>query len=90
MQGSQPCAAAWLYLKHPQKTARGQCAHIYGGVLDSRTERVGLRTVRLERDFTPGKQVFRIYVYITGFPAYDADAMLHWATMIDQLPEGEV
>ena len=64
MQGSQPCAAAWLYLKHPQKkTARGQCAHIYGEVLDSRTERVGLRMVRLERDFTPGKQVFRIRLY---------------------------
>ena len=51
---------------------------------------VGLRTVRLERDFTPGRQVFRIYVYITGFPAYDADTMLHWAAVIDQLPEGEV
>ncbi len=89
MQGSQPCAAAWLYLT-PKKTARGQCAHIYGEVLDSRTERVGLRTVRLERDFTPGRQVFRIYVYITGFPAYDADTMLHWAAVIDQLPEGEV
>lgn len=74
----------------PKKTARGQCAHIYGEMLDSRTERVGLRTVRLERDFTPGRQVFRIYVYITGFPAYDADTMLHWAAMIDQLPEGEV
>lgn len=55
-------------------------------MLDSRTERVGLRTVRLERDFTPGRQVFRIYVYITGFPAYDADTMLHWAAVIDQLP----
>ena len=63
MQGSQPCAAAWLYLKQPPKTARGQCAHIYGEVLDSCTERVGLRTVRLERDFTPGKQVFRIRLY---------------------------
>lgn len=51
---------------------------------------MGLRTVRLERDFTPGRQVFRIYVYITGFPAYDADTMLHWAAVIDQLPEGEV
>lgn len=90
MQGSQPCAAAWLYLKQPLKTARGQCAHIYGEVLDSCTGRVGLRTVRLERDFTPGKQVFRIYVYITGFPAYDADTMLHGAAMIDQLPKGEV
>ena len=59
-------------------------------MLDSRTERVGLRTVRLERDFTPGRQVFRIYVYITGFPACDADTMLHWAAVIDQLPEGEV
>ena len=89
MQGSQPCAAAWLYLT-PKKTARGQCAHISGEVLDSRAERVGLRMVRLERGFAPGKQVFRIYVYITGFPAYDADTMLHWAAVIDQLPEGEV
>lgn len=59
-------------------------------MLYSRTERMCLRTVRLERDFTPGRQVFRIYVYITGFPAYDADTMLHWAAVIDQLPEGEV
>lgn len=79
-----------MAIPYPKKTARGQCAHIYGEMLDSRTERVGLRTVRLERDFTPGRQVFRIYVYITGFPAYDADTMLYGAAVIDQLPEGEV
>ena len=61
MQGSQPCAAAWLYLT--PKRLHAANAHIYGEVLDSRTERVGLRTVRLERDFTPGKQVFRIRLY---------------------------
>lgn len=52
-----------MAIPYPKKTARGQCAHIYGEVLDSRTERVGLRMVRLERDFTPGKQVFRIRLY---------------------------
>ena len=76
-----------MAIPYPKKTARGQCAHIYGEMLDSRTERVGLRTVRLERDFTPGRQVFRI---LTGFPAYDADTMLKWAALIDRLPEGEV
>ncbi|NLB38164.1 MAG: hypothetical protein GX810_02805 [Clostridiales bacterium] len=33
-----------------------------GEVLDERRESIGLRTLRLERDFTPGQQKFQIYV----------------------------
>ncbi len=33
-----------------------------GEVVDVRQERIGLRTVRLERDFTPGQQKFAFYV----------------------------
>ncbi len=33
-----------------------------GEVVDTRQERIGLRSVRLERSFTPGEQKFRFYV----------------------------
>ena len=36
--------------------------YIKGTLRDRRTDRIGLRTVRLERDFTPGAQKFRFYV----------------------------
>ena len=34
----------------------------FGEVVDVREERIGLRTVRLERDFTPGRQKFAFFV----------------------------
>ena len=36
--------------------------YIKGALMDERTDRIGLRTVRLERDFTPGAQRFRFFV----------------------------
>lgn len=36
--------------------------YVKGRLIDERIDRVGLRTVRLERDFTPGAQQFRFFV----------------------------
>ncbi len=33
-----------------------------GALMDEKTERIGLRSVKLERDFTPGQQKFQFYV----------------------------
>ena len=49
------------YGEQPLYTVTMELLH-NGEVMDARTERIGLRTVRLERRFTPGDQEFRLLV----------------------------
>ncbi len=51
-----------------------------GQVVDEKVEKIGLRTVRLERSFEPGNQVFRFYVnevpiYVRGTNWVPLDAL---------------
>ncbi|MBQ3079491.1 MAG: hypothetical protein IJC48_05760 [Clostridia bacterium] len=53
-----------------------------GEVIDTKKEKIGLRTVRLERDFTPGNQKFKIFVngqpiFMKGTNWVPLDAMHH-------------
>lgn len=49
------------YGEQPLYDVRMELIH-HGEVVDVRTERIGLRTVRLERRFTPGDQEFKFHV----------------------------